>query len=144
MTRRVRVSIRGAAAISVMFLSLVVAGSARAGTYGWEGWLGPGSGNGQCPLYSGQAACTPNWNYWYQINAANKVPPYGADKILAGFETSSVIRGIYLDAGQSGTDYSSSEGMGGWYVKSGATWCSWLPSCAISGYAGDVWFRSYA
>lgn len=41
--------------------------SALGGTYGWEGTVGPGYGNGNCEYYSGQSACS-GLNYWYQLN----------------------------------------------------------------------------
>jgi len=123
-------------------VTLAVAGFAVAGVWGWQGNIGGSShfNNGACPWYSSDSACS-TWNYWTQINAANQ----GGDTILAGFETSSVVRGRWFDSGQSGIVYPSGLGMGGWYMKGHTTWCYAISGapCWIGGGGNGtyVWFQ---
>lgn len=130
----------GVITVLVGALAALSLGAGLAGAYdwGWRGYVGNGLGNGACPLYTSQSACSP-WNYFAQVNAAN----YVGDRVLAGLESSSLIRGKYLDGGQSRIIYASELGMGGWYTRAHTTWCNWGDCFAWQfGYA-DVWFRAF-
>ena len=113
---------------------------AKSEIFSWEGQVGPGAGNGRCIYYVGQSACS-GWNYWYQLNAANKSCPNG-DVVFAGFQNNSTHRGVYLRPCESAITYPGDHSMGG-YLKSGVTWCTWRQDCASFGGA-TVWFRTWA
>lgn len=132
------------AAMCLSFLLLLAAlalvPSAEGGTWGWEGTVGIGAGNGECPRYSGQAACSP-WNYWYQNNGAN----LEGDLVLVGYETTTVgPRGHYVNAGEETIVYPSELGMGGWYTRGTTTYCTWHPSCTGPTGGAHIWFRVWA
>jgi hypothetical protein len=128
-------------ALLVAAAFLLAAASASA-SWGWEGVVGAGgNGNGQCPLYSGQSACSP-YDYWDRINAANSI--YTGGTTLAGFETSSVIRGVYMHQGDERIVYASALYLGGSLIKGHQTWCSWnFFECYNAWTYAYVWFRVY-
>jgi hypothetical protein len=136
-------------AIVACVAMLTLVGIASATTWAWNGRVGVGLGNGQCPLYAGQSACSP-YDNWFRNNAAHKGTDWsstcGGD-VLAGFENSSTIRGIYLEAGQSGIAYKASFFSPGASLKGTVTFCTWAPSCyspahcGAQNYPANVWFQ---
>jgi hypothetical protein len=127
-------------------LSLTAAASAM--TSGWQGRVGIGLGNGQCPFYSGQSACSP-YAAWYRINAAHK-GGHCSGTVLAGFENSSAIRGVYLDPFESQVVYEANLFASGANVKGTVTFCTWLTRCVNANGAGtcstddpaDIWYQA--
>jgi hypothetical protein len=112
-------------------------------SWGWEGTVGWGRGNGSCSLYSGQSACS-YYAYWDRINAYSKpISGFGYATVLAGFENSTTIRGVYMAPGDERVVYASALYMGGWYIQGQVTWCTWAPQCDTGGAYADVWFRVY-
>jgi hypothetical protein len=142
-SRRLRAHHWLVAVVGALTLALGLPAAAQAGSWGWEGFVGMGLGNGACWLYSGQSSCSPSSSLWYQINAANQiVNNYRGGTMHAGFETTSVIRGSYLNAGDAKTVYCWDVSLCQSTVKGEATWCSWcFGNSPGSSYA---WFRVYS
>lgn len=66
--------------------------------------------------------------------------------MLAGFENSSTIRGVYLDGQQSAIVYKASFFAPGTSLKGTVTFCTWLQSCVPPYWCGqnyppDIWFQ---
>lgn len=134
--------VRGPVALVCVGLSaLALAPMASATSYEWSGIVGPTRGNGNCYWYSGKSACS-GWNYWYQLNASNAQGNGG--EVHVGFQNTSVIRGTFFYAGDSGILYPGDFNMGG-YLKSGITWCdssNW--NCQQAYNFASVWFKTWA
>ena len=130
---------RVAAVLAVAAAGATFASSAAADSWGWEGVIGDGLGNGDCYFYPGQSACSP-WGPWYQINAAHQAGPGTA---LAGFQTTGSVRGQYLTAGQSATVYWWDLYANPETFKGHTTHCTWSSSC-WGGNWEHMWFRKYS
>lgn len=135
-----RPSLRRPAVILALLVAFAGFGAAatRADTYTWQGPLGAGVGNGNCtPWYPGQSACAPYYGNWY-LNYAHHLT---GDTILAGFQNSSTIRGIYLYNEAYGSVTPGQLSMGG-SVLPGITWCTWSP-CKSLYFGSQGWFEAY-
>lgn len=128
----------GVVAAVMAVIVLAIASAAGAYDWGWSGDVPPG--NGACPQYTSEAACSP-WNYYYQENYNLYLGSY----TLFGFENNSVIRGVYAQGtNQSGTVYASDLGMGGQYIRGHGTYCDWTGMCYPGSGDSYIWFRAYA
>jgi hypothetical protein len=66
--------------------------------------------------------------------------------VLAGFENSSTIRGVYLSSTESAIVYKASFFSPGAVLKGTVTFCTWLESCTPpwwcgQNYPADTWFQ---
>jgi hypothetical protein len=128
---------RFAVVFGAAFLVVLTISSAALATWGWQGSVGIGSGNGQCYWYPGQSACGPSTAGWQYINAENAL----GGTVLAGFESTSAIRGSYINQNETIRVYQSSLGFGLAQTQGQVTFCTWSTSC-FSVYGGaDIWMQ---
>jgi hypothetical protein len=125
-------------ALCLGVLALAVPAASSAGTWGWTGFV-PGGENGACYFYSNEGVCSPLENFSYMDFSFE---PYNEnDVVLAGYETSSAVRGKYEVNGSGSDVLYQSDYFASGPTKAGVTFCAGYPSCPFG--SSDIWFNAH-